>query len=269
MNTHLFLYEQLQLLSMRDEDGTLQNRNLVQRVIYALAGAVLMDLISGGFVVLDKEKKCIAKQSKVLEDEALNAVLQRIARAKKPKMAKYWVWNIFAYSTSPEKLLKSLIAKGIVRQELRKEWIIFTMKRFPIKDIAAKQAIIGRLEQLIASTEPQQPMQEYGTLVLLSLVKSARLLPYVFPERFAKNPDGLEADVEAALKKTPTYRNFTDEAIEDAYRRQEVFENLGMALESLAFTVDAVSDAVDSSADAGGGDGGSDGGGGDGGGGSD
>ena len=258
METTLYLYEQLQLLSMRDEDGKPHNYNLSQRVGYALAGAALMDLVTGGYVAFDHNKNCVV-QPQSCPDAVLGAVQRRIAKPKKPKDAKYWVQVLYAYHTSSARLLGGLVAKGVIRLELRKKWKIFTLKRYPLIDFAAKQAIISRLEKVIVSAEPP----EYAVLILLSLVKSARLLPYIFPDWHKNNPTGLEEDVQTALKKQP-YGNFTQEAIEDAERRAEMLESLEAALDTLTIAMDAIADAVDASADAGGGDGG-DGGGGDGG----
>jgi hypothetical protein len=254
MKDTLYLYEQLQLLSMRDEDGKPHDYNLTQRVGYALAGGALMDLLLGGYIGLDEKKNCIPKQH-TAPNVTLNSFLQRIAKAKKPKDAKYWVQILYTYNTTSGRLLQSLIDRGIVRKELRKQWKIFTVKRFPVTDIAAKQAIINRLENLLGTEEPP----EYETLVLLSLVKSARLIQYVFPERFRNNPTALDNDVRAALKKQP-HGTFTDEAIEDAERRQEIMEAMEVSLDMLMVAVDVISDAVGSFGDAGG-DGGSDGGG--------
>jgi hypothetical protein len=255
MQDSLYLYEQLQLLSMRNEDGKPHNYNLIQRMGYALAGGALMDLLLGGYIGLDEKKNCIPKQQ-TAPNVTLNACLQRIAKAKKPKDAKYWVQILYAYNTSSGQLLQSLIDKGIVRKELRKKWKFFTVKRFPIADIAVKQEVINRLENVLGTDEPP----EYATLVLLSLAKSARLIPYVFPERFHHNPTALDNDVQAALKKQP-HGNFTDEAIEDAERRQQMLEAMEVSLDALLIAVDVISDAVDSSADAGGDGGGGDGGG--------
>lgn len=254
METTLYLYEQLQLLSMRDEDGKPHNYNLSQRVGYALAGAALMDLILGAYVAFDHDKNCVV-QPQSCPDAVLGAVQRRIAKPKKPKDAKYWVQILYAYHTSSARLLGGLIAKGVIRLELRKKWKIFTLKRYPLIDFAAKQAVVSRLEKVIVSTEPP----EYAALILLSLVKSARLLPYVFPERNNSDPTGLENDVQAALKKQP-YGNFTEEAIQDAERREEMLESLEVALDTLTIAMDAIADAVDASADAGGDGGGGDGG---------
>ena len=256
METTLYLYEQLQLLSMRDEDGKPHNYNLSQRVGYALAGAALMDLILGAYVAFDNGKNCVV-QPQSCPDAVLGAVQRRIAKPKKPKDAKYWVQILYAYHTSSARLLGGLVTKGVIRLELRKKWKIFTLKRYPLIDFAAKQAVVSRLEKVIVSTEPP----EYAALILLSLVKSARLLPYIFPERHKNDPTGLENDVQVALKKQP-YGNFTEEAIKDAERREEMLESLEVALDTLTIAMDAIADAVDASADAGGdgGDGGGDGG---------
>ena len=122
---------------MRDEDGKPHNVNLSQRLGYALAGALLMDLLLGGFIVLDKHKHCIVLQH-TAPDALLNAALQRITKAKKPKDAKYWVQIMYAYCTSSARMLDSLIAKGVIRRELRKQWKFF--QQFSVKTSECKSS---------------------------------------------------------------------------------------------------------------------------------
>lgn len=261
MNPQLFLYEQLQLLSMKDDSGLVHSYDAVNQGVYASGGAVLMDLLMLGCITIGVNNLCTALPNRPTPtDEVLAKALSRIEKAKKPKDAKYWVLIFSTYDTPYRKAVKHLIAKEVVGLEKKKTWVFFTKTRYPLHNTALKQSLIKKLETAI---EPESS-PDIETLTLLGLVKSAKLLPYIFPEHFRDNPNELTAKVEEALKKKPQ-DNFVEGALEDDRKRQEMFEALEMSLDALAIALDVIGDAVDSSiGDAGGdgGDGGGDGGGG-------
>jgi hypothetical protein len=262
MEPHLYLYEQLQLLSMKDDTGLVYSYDAINQGIYTSGGAVLMDLLMQGGIAISDKNHCFSLPNRPsLNDEVLEKALSRIEKAKKTKDAKYWVQIFATYDTPYRKAIKHLIAKDVVRLDKQKTWGFFSKTRYPLQNVALKQGIITNLE---AALDPISP-SDRETLILLGLVKSAKLLPHVFPRHFRENPTELIAKVETALKKKPQ-DNFVEGALEDDQKRQEMFEAIEMSLNTLAFALDSVLDAVDSSiGDAGGdgGDGGGDGGGGD------
>lgn len=268
MKSRLYLYEQIHLLSMKDDDGQPHTYNHLNLYTYVVAGAILMDLFVNGYLLVDKKQMCIPLDAKgTPEDSVLASVWQRIRKAKKPKTAKYWVMILATYEAPTRKALMRLVEKGIVEKVVTKFLFVFRKTRYPLRNHAAKHDIVRRLEDALAP----ETSADTQTIMLLGLIKSAKLLSNIFHEQFRRDPAALNAAIEAALQKKPL-SNIVDEALDEDTRREHFADTLDISFDIFSMTsemIDVLSDAVDSSiGDAGGGDGG-DGGGGDGGGGSD
>jgi hypothetical protein len=265
----LRLYEQVYLLSVQNHNGKPHDYSTLMRQQYAMAGAALMELMTNGHIRFDESQRCIpARETTPPDDLVLSAALERIRKAKKPHDAKYWVQMIHAYFLPYGKALRNLVEKGVIRLDRETKWKIFPIKRYSVERPEIKDDIVQRLEEAIRTTPhnaktPNATNDDERTrdIILLGLVRSAGLIPYVFPARAATDKEALESDVETALRRKPTF-NAADEALEEAEKRKErALEAIEISLEvidNLTFALDAIADAVDASADAGGGDGGGD-----------
>ncbi len=265
MSPHLALYEQLKLLSMKDDTGLQLGYDMMNPAAFAVAGAVLMDLLVGNWIRYNSEKKCVVNNDKEKPNDAvLKAALERIAKQKKPQEAKNLILLLSVYEHPERKAITSLIAKDVVR--LTKTGGFFSRKRYPLQNTALKEQIIDSLRQVLRKDVQTAPLQ---TLLLLRLANSAKILPYIFHAEYKNNTELLKTDIQQALSKI-SIDDGVDAALQEQERREEMFHALEYSLDTLTVALDAVADAVDASSgdsggDGGGGDGGGDGGGGGGG----
>lgn len=258
----LFLYEKVKLLSMKDDTGLQLGYDMMNPAAYSIVGAVQMDLLLGGWIRFDADKKCIVNHEKEPPTDAvLQAALARIKKKKKPQKAKDIVLMLAVYEHPERAAIKNLIDKGMVR--LEKTGGFFSRKRYPLDNIKRKAEIISSLRNVLRSEEKAAPLE---TLILFRLTHSAKILPYLFKVEYDHDLDALQRDIQKALAKV-VIDDGVDAALQEQERREEMFDALSTTLDVLTISIDAITDAVDSTTDASGGDGGDGDGGGDGGGG--
>ncbi|MCU0426254.1 MAG: GPP34 family phosphoprotein [Candidatus Kapabacteria bacterium] len=244
MTSPLALYEQVQLLSMKDDTGLVHNFDVLNATAYAVAGAVIMDLSLGGWLRFDNEGYCqIVPDKKAPDDAVLRAVLQRIAKSETLYAAKDWIPFIQLREHPERAAITSLIAKGVVR--LERKWGFFSKKRYPLKNVTLKKELLSSLTDALKSHS--QPA--FRTIVLLGLVYSARLSPYIFPAQFRSNPDALYAAIKATLKKKPV-----DNGVEGALMQRPeddtddtIYVETVDSFDAFYWSVDSLYDAVSES----------------------
>ena len=190
------LHEEVLLLAMRDEEGTIAAGTMYQ---YAIAGAVLSELVLQGRVAVDDSGR--KKLAKVIDPRPtgaplLDECLDKIA-AGKPKPLDHWVGRFANIKNLKHRVAARLCDRGILREEEGKILLVFTRTIYPASDPRPEQEIIERLRRAVFTDRRDIDPR---TVVLVSLANSAGILKVVFDKKELKaRKDRLEQVINGEL----------------------------------------------------------------------
>lgn len=176
----LFLHEQIMLLALRDEKGTLESRTGMHSL--AVAGGILSELLLEGCIAVGEDKKKLVDPVKVkrLWDPILEECLGRIAGAKRRRSASNWVCNFAHTKRLRHRVAERLCQRGILRDSEDKVLLFFRRKIYPTIDPGPERRLISRLRRGIfsdsATIEPR-------TAVLIALAHATGMLPIHFDKK--------------------------------------------------------------------------------------
>ena len=173
MNKHddLFLYEELMLLAIKDEEGTFEGTFLE----HVISAAILAELLMQNRIVVGDDKKKIVelKSSDALGDPIVDECLEKITQLEKALDLKGWIYKFARIKELRHRIARQLCDRGILRADEDKVLWIFTRKIYPETNHEPEQNIINRLKQAIFSEESDIDPR---TVVLISLAKNANVL---------------------------------------------------------------------------------------------
>ncbi len=180
---NLFLYEEIMLLALRDEEGTIASGTMYQ---YAIGAAVLAELLLNQRIVVDqsaKRKLVDLVSSTPLGDPLLDRCLEKVTTAKRRAALQTWVCRFAAVRNIKHLIAQRLCRRGILRADEDKVLLIFTRKIYPEVDPKPERELIERLRQAIFTDATDVDSR---TVVLVSLANSASLLNVVFDKKMLK-----------------------------------------------------------------------------------
>ena len=180
----LFLYEEIMLLALKDEKGTVAPGTMFQ---YAIAGAILAELLLNNHIEIEevRKKKFIkAVDTSPVGEPLLHECLEKIRNAKRRATIQTWISRFVKVKNLKHRVAIQLTRRGILRTDEDKALWIFTRKIYPEVNPEPERKLIGRLrEAIFTNKEDVDPR----TVVLLSLAKSADLLKVVFDKKKLKS----------------------------------------------------------------------------------
>jgi hypothetical protein len=182
-NDKLFLHQEILLLALRDQKGTIESGTMYQ---YALGGAILSELLLAKRIAVDesRRKKLVDMVSaKPLGDPVMDECLSKISTAKRRASLQTWVSKLSRLKNLKHRIAEGLCDRGILRSEQDKVLFIFNRKVYPERNPAPEKALIQRLRKAIFSqTRDIDPR----TVVLISLAQNAGLLKVPFDKKRLK-----------------------------------------------------------------------------------
>ncbi len=167
----LFLYEEIMLLALRDDKGTVSSHYAE----YAIAGAVLAEVLLESRIAIDNSsKKLIELKDKTrIGDPIIDEAVALLAKSRKPVPLQTWLDQIANIKELRHKVAKQLCERGILSAEESKVLLLFTRRVYPEINPEPEKKILQRLRNAIfGSSDEIDPR----TMVLISLAHSARLL---------------------------------------------------------------------------------------------
>ncbi len=184
MTVQLHLHEQLMLLALRDEKGTIESKADMYQ--YALGGALLSELLLAGCLRLgeDKKKRIELVQPKTFSDPVLDECLNLIAAAKRRRTAADWVSRFASLKKLKERVAQGLCRRGVLKESEDKVLLIFTRKIYPTIDPRPEKRLIEQLRKAIFTETARLDPQ---TAVLLSLAHGTGMLPIHFDKKKLKS----------------------------------------------------------------------------------
>jgi len=179
----LFLHEEIMLLALRDEKGTIASGTTYT---YGLGGAILAELLLGERIRVVTPKKTPLVEPVRFDrfgDPVIDECLEKLRNAKKRASLQTWVSRFVGVKKLHHRIAERLAARGILRVDTGKVLGIFSRKIYPEVDGGPEDRIIARLRRVIfqgaSDIDPR-------TVTLVSLAHHTGLLKVVFDKKELK-----------------------------------------------------------------------------------
>ena len=183
MQNTLFLHEEILLLALRDEEGTIASGTMYQ---YAIGAALLAELLLSKRIEVEqsgKRKLVNLISPSPLGEPLIDECLEKVISAKRRAVLQTWVSRFAGVKNLKHRVARQLCRHGILRADEDKVLLLFTRKIYPEVNPGPEKELIERLRYAIftdaGDIEPR-------TVVLLSLANSTGLLKVVFDKKKLK-----------------------------------------------------------------------------------
>jgi len=177
----LFLYEEILILMLDNEKGTL-TANQPECMI---SGGLLAELLLERRIsVVDARKKLVETDSAhPVDDPIVDECLQMIRLARKPASLKDWVSRISSVKRLRHKVAQQLCNRGVLQAVDDTVLFVFPRRRYPQIDPSPENEILERLRDAIFRDEK---LLHPRTVILISLAHGAGLLDKLFGRKEIK-----------------------------------------------------------------------------------
>lgn len=183
MQNTLFLHEEILLLALRDEEGTIASGTMYQ---YAIGAALLAELLLSKRIEVEqsgKKKLVNLLSSTPFGEPLIDECLEKIGSAKRRAVLQTWVSRFAGIKDLKHRVAQQLCRRGILKADEDKVLLIFTRKIYPEVNPEPEKDLIRRLEHAIfTETRDIDPR----TVVLLSLANSTGILKVFFDKKELK-----------------------------------------------------------------------------------
>ena len=178
--TELHLHEQLMLLALRDEKGTLESKASMYG--YALGGAMLAELSLRGKIRIGDDKKAFVDviDRSPLGEPVLDECLDKVAHAKRRGRATTWVQRFAGVKRLRHRVAEGLCRRGILRDDEDKILLFFTRRLYPTIDPVPERRLVDRLRDVIFSDSTPADAE---TVIVVALANATGLLPIHFDRK--------------------------------------------------------------------------------------
>jgi hypothetical protein len=172
----LTLYEELLLLAIHEENGTLIKTARLH-LPYGLSGALLAELVLQGKLQINESHRLERIGSDITGDGILDRALAEVGASEKPRKIGYWIGALYV---RPKRLVKQimrgLVEKGIVIEDERQLLWAIPNEAFSDQQASAKYSLKQRLRTLaLADGDPN-----LHEIALLTLLRASGLMDLVF-----------------------------------------------------------------------------------------
>ncbi len=177
----LHLYQELTLLALRDDEGTVSIENLAQ----ILAGALLAELLLKKRITLSEDQKRMVDliDQQPTGDPILDECLDKLASAKRRAHLQTWVGRFASIKKLHHRAARSLCDLGILKQDSDKVLLIFNRTIYPEVNPQPEQQILQRLEQAIFTSKSDLSVED---VTLVSLAHASSLLTRIYGRKRLK-----------------------------------------------------------------------------------
>lgn len=162
----LYLHEQMLLLVLRDEQGTVESKAGMYRV--ALGGAILSELLLEGRIAIEEGKKKLVNltSAEPLGEPVLDEALASVAAAKRRRRASAWVTSFAGIKRLRHRIAEGLCRRGILRNSEESVLLIFKRKAYPTIDPAPERRLLDEVRAAIVGADSTL---EARTAILIAL----------------------------------------------------------------------------------------------------
>ncbi len=192
MTTGLGLHQEMMLLALRDEEGTLERSAGWYRT--AVAGAMFAELLLRERITVEDDKKQLVDlvSDEPLHDELLDECLGLIASAGRRRRAQQWIWKFGNLKRLRHRVAESLCAAGVLRRDEDKVLLVFTRQICPTLDAEPERQLVERLRAAIFEDSDEVDSR---TALVASLAHTTGLINTAFDKKELEKRKGRIADL--------------------------------------------------------------------------
>ncbi len=179
MGGQLLLHEELLLLALHDEKGTIMSGF----ASFGIAGAIAAELLLRERIRIDasrRRKPVEVRSIRPLGDPVVDDCLKKIRQAKRRASLQTWITRFSRISGLPHRVAERLCERGILKADERQLLVVFRRRIYPEIDPGPEREIIERLRAAIFGNDREV---EPRTVVLASLAQAVSLLNPIFGRR--------------------------------------------------------------------------------------
>ena len=179
----LSLHEEIMLLALRDEEGTVVGGT---HYSFALGGAILAELLLQERVKVDdsrRKKLLTVKSAKPIGEPLLDECLEKVRSAKRRASLQTWVGRFAGIKQLRHRVALALCERGILRADEDTVLLIFKRKVYPEVDPKPERELIERLRQAVFTYTNEL---DSHTVVLAALANGSGILKVVFDKKKLK-----------------------------------------------------------------------------------
>jgi Golgi phosphoprotein 3 len=178
----LYLHEEILLLALRDQEGTIASGSMYA---YAIGGAILAELLLAKRIAVEggKQKLINVVSTRPLGEPLIDECLEKIAAAKRRGTPQTWVQRFAHLKQLKHRVAQGLCNRSILGADEDTVLLLFRRKIYPEIDPRPERQVIGRLRKAIFGEGRQVDPR---TAVLISLANGAGLLTIPFDKKELK-----------------------------------------------------------------------------------
>ena len=181
MTTSLCLHEEIMLLALSDEKGTIEaGGTWYQQMV---GGAVLAELaIAGRIELIEERKKHVLRvtNSNPIGNDFVDQWLAKMGEQPGTHKLADWLSKISHSSNLKQEIAQALVRRGILEEKNRTFLLIFNRTAYPESNAAPEQKIRQRLETALF-TETREVSAR--TVALISILQNGTFLGRIFPDK--------------------------------------------------------------------------------------
>jgi len=179
----LSLPEQLMLLVLRDDTGTMESNTHMYQL--ALGGAILSELLLADAITIDGDKKKLVRfaRMKRLRDPILNECLQLVSESKRPYNAATWVSRFGGLKRLRHRIAENLCRRNILEDSEDKVLFFFTRAIYPTINPKPERELVKRMRDAIFGSSRDL---DANVVLLIALAHATGLLRIHFDKRELK-----------------------------------------------------------------------------------
>lgn len=183
----LRLHEEVLLLALKDEKGTLHQSHYA----IALGGALLAELLLEERIAIEErpkgrkktEHRVVPADPKLLSDPILDECLAQVRDSKKARTAQEWVGRFARLKRVKRRIAISLCRRAILREREQRVLLFFRRTLYPLLDSAPERRLVARLrEAVVGDSRDLDPR----TALLIGLAHPTGLLKPVLDKKVLK-----------------------------------------------------------------------------------
>lgn len=177
MNQDLHLHESILLLSLDDEKGNFSTDE--SYLNYGFVAALIMDLVLAERIVIEDEYIKLTTNA-VTDNKLLNHLIRRFQRAKKEKKVSSWLHALAQENGKfiPQ-AIDNLVKNSILERKKGKVLWVFSVTRYPTKNVQPENLLRARLGQIIFGDTAPTPKER----MLLALIQACRMEKDLIPDK--------------------------------------------------------------------------------------
>ena len=176
-SSDLHLHEQILLLALHDDNGTLHPSMFG----FALAGGLAAELLTRGALGVrqnGRDEVVFVAKPILLRDRLLDESLELVATSNRPMNLAGWIGQFAAIKRLKDRVAEGLCERGIVKRAENRVMWVFPRVVYPTADPAPERRLVQQIERTI--TADAEPDPRLATLIALAHVTG--ILRYVVSE---------------------------------------------------------------------------------------